>query len=99
MFEKVRPEDGAIVRRWTRETHDPEQQLWDSENRYEVEVDGQIVETEEQRQSPEGRWYTQEQAVALYREVGFDEIQVYEGFSFTPATAEARLFSVVGVKG
>ena len=98
VFEKVRPEDGATVRRWTRETHDPEQQLWDSENRYEVEVDGQIVATEEQRQSPEGRWYTQEQAVALYREVGFDEIQVYEGFSFAPATAEARLFSVVGVK-
>jgi SAM-dependent methyltransferase len=99
VFEKVRPDDGATVRRWTRETHDPAQQLWGSENRYEVEVDGQIVATEEQRQSPEGRWYTQEQAVALLREVGFDEIQVYEGFSFAPATAEARLFSLVGVKG
>jgi len=99
VFEKVRPEDGAIVRRWTRETHEPEQQLWHSESRFEIEVDGQIVDTEEQRQSPEGRWYTQEQAVALYQEVGFDDIRVYEGFSFSQATADARLFSVVGVKG
>lgn len=99
MFEKVRPEDGAIVRRWVRETREPERQLWNAESRFEVEIGGKIVATEEQRQEPEGRWYSQEEAVALYRAAGFAETRVYEGFSLTPAPAEARLFCVLGVKG
>lgn len=99
LFEKVRPEDGAIVRHWTRETRDPEQQLWNAESRFEVELDGKIVATEEQQRRPEGRWYTQDEAAALFRSAGFGEVHVYEGFSFTPATPEARLFCVAGVKG
>ena len=99
VFEKVRPEDGAIVRRWTRETREPEQQLWNAESRYEVEVDGKIVASEEQRQAPEGRWYSQEEAVALYRAAGFDDVRVYDGFTLTAAPADARLFCVAGVKG
>lgn len=98
LFEKVRPEDGATVRHWTRETRDPARQLWHAESRFEVELDGQIVSVEEQRRSPEGRWYTQEQAAALYRQAGFAEIQLYDGFSFAPAHGESRLFVVAGVK-
>lgn len=99
LFEKVRPEDGATVRHWTRETRDPAQQLWHAESRFEVEVAGQVVAVEEQRRSPEGRWYSQEQAVALYRQAGFRENHLYDGFSFAPAHAESRLFVVAGVKG
>ena len=99
LFEKVRPEDGATVRHWTRETRDPAQQLWHADSRFEVEVDGQIVAEEEQRRSPEGRWYSQEQAAALYRQAGFTTIHLYDGFSFAPAHADSRLFVAVGVKG
>jgi SAM-dependent methyltransferase len=99
VFEKVRPEDGATVRHWSREMRDPEQQFWHAESRFEVEQDGRIVAAEEQRRSPEGRWYTQEQATALYREAGFAHIELYDGFTFTPAHAGSRLFTAAGIKG
>jgi hypothetical protein len=98
VFEKVRPQDGAIVRHWSRETRDPAQQFWHAESRFEVEQGGQIVATEEQRRSPEGRWYSQEEAAALYRAAGFTQIELYDGFSFAPAHAESRLFTVAGIK-
>lgn len=97
-FVKTRPEDGAIVRSWAHEWHEPEKQLWHAEERYEVELNGQIVAKEEMRRSPEGRWYTQEQAVKLYREVGFADIQLTREFEQTPAVPEDRNFCALGVK-
>ncbi len=98
VFEKVRPEDGAIARRWSHSWCEPEKQWWHSEDRYEVELNGEIVVQEEHRQSPELRWYTQADAAALYQEVGFSNIQFLHSFETRPASAEDRDFCVLGVK-
>ena len=98
VFEKPRPEDSAIVRSWIREWRDPELQLWHSEQRFEVELNGKIIQTEHQRRSPEGRWYTQAQAIELFRDAGFTEIQLFHEFTHEPALDDDKLFCVLGVK-
>jgi SAM-dependent methyltransferase len=97
-FEKTRPEDGAVIRSWTREWLEPANQWWHSEERFEVEMNGEIVVREHHRHSPEGRWYTQPEAVALYEEIGFTNIQLLEAFAMQPAAPDARQFCVLGVK-
>lgn len=98
LFEKPRPEDGAIVRSWTREWHEPAKRLWHSEQRFEVELHEEILDQEHHSRSPEGLTYTQEQAVQLYKQVGFQNIQVLHEFTEEPAMPEDRLFCVLGVK-
>jgi hypothetical protein len=98
LFTRTRPEDGAIVRSWVREWREPTRQWWHTEQRFEVEVDGEIVEREEQRRSPEGRWYSQQEAMKLYDDVGFLGIQLFREFELTPAAADDRQFSALGVK-
>jgi len=98
-FEKERPSDGATVRSWEREWRDPPAQQWHTEQRLEVELNGVIIETEHHTCSPEGRWYTRAQAVDLYREVGFTNVQVYNGFTFEAVgEKEVELFSVLGMR-
>jgi SAM-dependent methyltransferase len=94
--ERERPSDGALVRHWTRETFDYEQQLWHSEERYEVLVGGDVVQTEQHRRSPAGRWYTQEQSLDLYREAGFGELRLLHEFTTKVASANDRIWSIVG---
>lgn len=97
-FEKVRPEDGAVVRSWVRGWVVPEKQQRHSEQRFEVELDGEVIAREERRQSPELRWYTPAQARALFEEAGFTQVQLFRGFELQPATDQDRLYSVLGVK-
>jgi hypothetical protein len=59
LFERPGPEDGAIVRAWNREWREPASQVWHTEQRFEIEVGGKVVESQHHRRSPEGRWYTQ----------------------------------------
>ncbi|HJP33275.1 MAG: class I SAM-dependent methyltransferase [Candidatus Latescibacteria bacterium] len=92
-------EDGALVRRWTWFRYDVETQLEHVEFRYEVTLDGQVIEEETQRFSPETRSYTQPQAVASYTAAGFEEVRVLEGFDRQHASKDARLFTVVGIRG
>ena len=75
LFEKPRP-DGATVRAWTREWREPAGQVWHTEQRFEVEINGTVVQTEHHRRSPEGRWYTQAQASELFRAAGCRDIRV-----------------------
>lgn len=98
LFERTRPSDGATVRSWTREWHEPDQQLWHSEQRFEVELDGVVIEREHHRRSPEGRWYSHEQAAALLRSAGLDQVQLFGGFSTEPALPDERLFCAIGVR-
>ena len=98
LFTKTRLEDGATIRSWVREWREPGRQLWHTQQRFEVEVHGEVVAREEQQRSPEGRWYSQDEVVSLYEEVGFIDIQLFSGFEPTPAAAGDRLFSAVGVK-
>ena len=81
-----------------RQWREPARQLWHTAQRFKIEVNGEIVEREEQQRSPEGRWYTQEEVLDLYRDVGFIDIQLFREFEATAAGPEDRLFSALGVK-
>jgi hypothetical protein len=72
--------------------------VWHAEQRFEVELDGEVVATEEHRRSPEGRWYTQAQAVELLRGAGLVDVELFSGFTHEPAGADERLFWALGVK-
>ncbi len=94
--EAVRPEDGATVRRAGRVRFDLEQQLEHSEDRYEVLVDGVVVHEELHVNSPATRWYTQEQALELYREAGFDDLRAVSDFTDKPAAPGDRIWCIFG---
>jgi ubiquinone/menaquinone biosynthesis C-methylase UbiE len=96
LFDKPRPSDGATIRAWTREWREPARQLWHTEQRFEVEVNGTIVQAEHHRRSPEGRWYTQAQAAELFRSAGYHHIQVFHRFTHEPARDEDPLYCVLG---
>jgi SAM-dependent methyltransferase len=94
--ERVRPQDGATVRRWIRARHDHAQQLQDEENRYEVLRDGVVVQTELHARSPAARWYTQAQIARMYRDAGFSNVTVTANFTFDAAAPDHTTFCVTG---
>lgn len=96
--EKVRPEDGALVRRWSRVRFDLENQLEHTEDRYEISLNGETLASEYHQRSPATRWYTQAQARRLYEEAGFTDIQMFGEFVFEPAQENEAVFCVVGKK-
>ncbi len=96
--EVVRPEDGAIVRRWQYSHFDPETDLEHTIDRYEIVREGNVIASEEHHQSPATRSYTQQQAIALYEETGFKDIQVFHEFTFEPVKPEDDTFCVLGFK-
>src|SRR5437667_756899 len=96
--EAVRPGDGSTIRRWTRSTFDLAEQLESTEDRYEVLRDGAVIATEMHVRAPATRWYTQQQALRLYEETGFTNIQIFKEFSEEPASAEETLFSIAGMR-
>jgi len=96
--EAIRPEDGATVRRWQCSRFDPETDLEHTIDRYEIIRAGNVIASEEHTQSPATRSYTQEQAVALYREAGFKDIQVFHEFTFEPVKPEDTTFCVLATR-
>ncbi len=98
LAEKTRAEDGAVVRPWTRSTLDVSKQLEHTEDRFEITLDGVVIAQESHLRSPATRWYTQEQAVALYGVAGFSGIRVLSKFSFAPAAAGDSLFTVSAMR-
>jgi SAM-dependent methyltransferase len=96
--EATRPEDGATVRRWQYSRFDPETDLEHTIDRYEIVKDGKVIAAEEHSQSPATRSYTQEQAIALYEEAGFEDIQVFHEFTFEPVKPEDETFCVLGFR-
>ena len=96
--EVVRPEDGATIRRWQYSRFHPETELEDTIDRYEIIRDGKVITSEEHQQSPGTRSYTQEQAVTLYQQAGFKDIQVFSEFTFEPVKRTDTVFSILGVK-
>jgi SAM-dependent methyltransferase len=97
VFEKVRP-DGATVSRRGRTRFSPDDQLWHTEDHYEVVQNDAVIASEDHQRSPAGRWYSQDQAAQLYRDAGFHDIQVLRDFTHTPASPEDTGFCVLGVK-
>jgi ubiquinone/menaquinone biosynthesis C-methylase UbiE len=96
--EAVRPDDGAVVRRWSRSRIDRVNQLEHTEDRYDVLVDGKVVASESLSRSPATRIYTQDQAAQLYAAAGFTDIRVYGGFTRQPASATDTVFTVCATK-
>ena len=96
--EAIRPEDGATVRRWQYSRFDPETDLEHTIDRYEIIKDGQVVTSEEHHQSPATRSYTQAQAISLYQQAGFKDIQVFSEFTFEPVKPTDTTFSIIGIK-
>ncbi len=84
------------MQRWTRARYDSDAQLEHTEDRYEVLVGGDVVETEEFSRSPATRWYTQEQSRALYEEAVFVDVRLYSAFSQDAASADDKTWTVVG---
>ncbi len=96
--QKPRPEDGAMIRRSIRTRYDLENQLEHEENRYELLVEGEVIQTEEHSRIPAVRWYTQEQTVAAVERAGFSDVRLTSGFTDAPATATDTTFCVLGTR-
>ena len=96
--EVIRPEDGATIRRWQYSHFKPETELEDTIDRYEIIRDGKVLSSEEHKQSPGTRSYTQEQAMTLYQKAGFKDIQIYSEFTFELVKPTDTTFSMIGSK-
>jgi hypothetical protein len=96
LFERPGPEGGAIVRAWNREWREPASQVWHTEQRFEIEAGGKVVESQHHRRSPEGRWYTQAQAAELFRGAGYRNIRLFHEFTHEQAREDDRLYCVLG---
>jgi SAM-dependent methyltransferase len=96
--EKIRPDDGTTIKRWSRSRYDPDSQLMHTEDRFEVVKDGISIAEELHKRSPAVRQYTQPQALDLYDQAGFEDICMFKGFTRLPASAEDEIFSVTGKK-
>jgi hypothetical protein len=87
-----------LVRRWSRSTFDRARQLEHTEDRYELIYDDAIVESQLLTRSPATRWYTQEQALGLYRTAGFVDVRSLHRFEREAAAPNDMLFTVVGTR-
>jgi SAM-dependent methyltransferase len=96
--EAVNPKDGLTYRRRTRVRLDVSNRLEHTEDEYEVWKGGELIRAEQHQRSPAGRWYTQEEVVALYREVGFTDIRLWHDFTREPATEASTIFTAIGTK-
>jgi SAM-dependent methyltransferase len=91
--EQVR-EDGAIVRRRLVCRYDPATLLEDTDDRYEVVVDGEVVAQERHVRAPATRAYTLEQALALCESASLTIDRVLDGFTDQPYGG-GELFTIV----
>lgn len=96
--EVARPADGATIRRQSFYRFDSATDFEHVIERYEIVRDGQVMSSEEHHQSPATRSYTQSQAISLYTEAGFEDIQVFHEFTFEPVKPDDMLFSILGFK-
>jgi ubiquinone/menaquinone biosynthesis C-methylase UbiE len=96
LAEETRPEDGAVVRKWSSFRYEVAEQLQHTEDRYEITLNGNVIAFEHHRRSPAVRFYWQEQARELYETAGFTNVQIYREFEWKPATPEDSAFTVVG---
>ena len=94
----VRAEDRTTFRRVGRYWYDPASGCTDTEDRYQVLLNDQIVAEEVQRRSPALRSYTQAQARAVFENAGFNPIELYRAFTLEPVNADDMGFTVVGHK-
>jgi hypothetical protein len=96
--EAKRPEDGALIRRSQRVRYDLERQTEDTEDRYEVIVDGATVQEEQRLCAPATRWYTYEQSLATVERAGFVDVHAVREFTREPASPSDHIWTVFGIR-
>ena len=96
--EATRAGDGALIRRTQRVRYDLDQQVEDTEDRYEVIVDGATVQEEQHLCAPATRWYTFEQSLGMYERAGFVDVHAVREFTDEPASPDDRVWTVFGTR-
>jgi SAM-dependent methyltransferase len=92
--ERTRPDDGRLVRRWSRTRYDPATRLEHTADRYELLAGDEVVESELHERSPATRSYGQDEIAELVGGVGFVDVRLVSGFSDEPARPADTLFCV-----
>ena len=96
--EAERPSDGALIRRWFRCWYDIENRIQHTEDRYEIIVNGEIVQSETYLSSPFLTWYTVDEALELVKEAGFADVHAHANFTFEPASPDETSYVVLGTR-
>ena len=96
--EAQRPEDGAQVQQWFRCWYEPAKRLQSTEYRYDVLMEGTLVQTETFTNDPDLTWYPVREAVDLVAAAGFTDVHAHDNFTFDPAPDDATSFIVLGKK-
>jgi signal transduction histidine kinase/SAM-dependent methyltransferase len=94
--EAVRPQDGALVRRWFRCKYDMPNRLQDTEDRFEIIKDGEVIETELITAAPYLTWYAVPEALRLLEAAGFVNVHAHSDFKFEPAADDETSYIVLG---
>ncbi|GAC1474727.1 MAG: hypothetical protein PVSMB7_30010 [Chloroflexota bacterium] len=84
------------MRRWFRCTYDLARSLQNTEDRYEIIQDGQVVQSQAFASSHALTWYRLSEVIRLLTDVGFVDAQAYGDFTETPATDADTGYVVVG---
>lgn len=96
--ESVRPNDGALVRRFSMSRYDPKTECESTEDRYEVYKDGELLKREHHKRSPATRSYRQNQAKELYEQAGFIDVNLFSEFTWEAVKTEDTIFVVIGFR-
>lgn len=96
--EAIRPSDGAVVRRWFRCSYDVPNRLQNTEDRYEIIRDGEVVTSQTFVSSPALTWYAPSEVTMMLTTAGFVDVRACVDFSDTPATDADTNFVVLGKK-
>lgn len=96
--EATRPSDCAVVRRWFRCTYDVPHRRQHTQDRYEIILEGEVLETESYELSPYLTWYLASEAVGLVERAGFVEVCAQRDFTREPATDADTRYVVIGRK-
>jgi ubiquinone/menaquinone biosynthesis C-methylase UbiE len=92
---KAQRPDGATVRRFMRSSFDEAAGLDRSEERFEVVVGGNVIESEQHPPSLV-RAYTLDGSLALFESAGLTSVHATADFTFEPADAGSHIWCVFG---
>lgn len=93
--EAERPVDGASVQQWFRCQFDLPVRLQSTEYRYDVLKDGQLVQSETYRNSPDLTWYLVSEAEELVSSAGFANVRADRDFTSETATDTDHSYIIV----
>ncbi|MGC8952444.1 MAG: class I SAM-dependent methyltransferase, partial [Chloroflexus sp.] len=94
----VRKADGVTFRRVVRSWFNPISECESTEDLYQKMIDEKVVIEELYKRSPATRSYSQSQVKDLFEKAGFQNVQLFSGFTFDMIKPEDRLFVVMEQK-